>query len=122
MQQSQDAHNMELCGMQETYEGCFVADTLIRIEGVNHKFCEYVNIEALVEYGWNNIHIDVDTLGATVPATVFFGGKQECTRIDWEGGHFEGSNHPIMVLREDGNLEWKHIEHVAVGNVVMECH
>lgn len=100
------------------YEGCFTKETLIRVNGKDVKFEEIVKVDKLVE-GFNNVRINVDTLGQTVEAKIFYGGEKQCTEIEFDGGSFEGANHPIMILNTDGNLEWKKVEDVRIGDFVL---
>jgi intein/homing endonuclease len=90
----------------------------LRVGGIDLKFEDFVDVNSLVD-GFNNVVVNVDTLGRTVPAKVYSAGIKPCTTIKFEGGEFEAANHPIMVVNADGNLEWRIIEDIKVGDTVL---
>jgi hypothetical protein len=108
------------------YEGCHTTDTTYSIEGNAVPFMDILpkNFqETLPEQpGFLDVEIPaVDTLGGTVRARVFYGGIKECLKITTETGNtLEGSKHPFMVQLADGNLAWKMIEELSVGDVVLQ--
>lgn len=107
------------------YEGCYTFDTNVMVGGKEIPFSSLVPkeiLDNLPSSGFLDLEIpDVNTLGGTVKARVFYGGVKECLKVTTETGNtLEGSRHPFMVQLPDGCLAWKMIEELSVGDVVLQ--
>ncbi len=108
------AHNVPLIASFD-YEGCVPDDTKFRVNG------EDVELNTLIpptylesppsEPGFlPDVTVQVDTIGGTVDASIYYGGNKETTILTLEDGtELEGADHGILIIR-DGALMWEKIE------------
>ena len=107
------------------YEGCVTKDTKIRVGG------NYVTFESLIPDDLLNdppeakcvINVDLsaDTVGQdSVAAILYYGGYQTITQVTTEcGSELKGHNHPVLVINAEGGADWKKIEELQIGDVVL---
>lgn len=103
------------------YEGCVQSDTRLLVNGEEVSFRDFIPKELPEKEGWTGIKVKSDTLGGTVNAEVFYGGIKPLTEIKTESGKvLRGYNHPVMVKDSEGLLQWRLIEGIKRGDVVIE--
>lgn len=107
------------------YEGCVTKDTKIRINGKYVSFESFIPDDLLASPPEAkcviNVILTADTLGKnSVGAALYYGGNQVITKIETDcGAELKGYNHPVLVLNESGGADWKKIEDLQVGDLVL---
>lgn len=109
------------------YEGCVTTDTLFSVGGKQVSLRDLIPLELQENLPEKEGPIifcclpNIDTLGGSVDAQLYYGGIKECLRVTTETGNtLEGSGHPFMVQLPDGNLAWKMIEELSIGDIVLQ--
>ncbi len=109
-----------------SYEGCVVDSTLIRVRGEEVPLRSLIPAEVLAAVeagvqpvGFIDCDLEVDTVGGTVPAKMYYGGMKPTVEVTLDTGQpLEGAVHGVLVVRGD-NLVWELIENLQVGDEVV---
>lgn len=108
------------------YEGCFSDDTVLK---TNYGALGFSDLLALLKLDPSSFKpgefrpvegLEVETLGQMVKVdSVYFSGSKPMTKVSTASKSLEGFAHPMLCLDSHGNLVYKNLEDIRVGDRVV---
>lgn len=110
------------------YEGCSLKDVTYRSDGQDIPLKNLFNLDEvntllgprwIGQFAKIDTHADDHTIQSRT-GQLYYGGKQEITRVTLEdGSFFEGYRHPFFVLTDSGEIIEKKLEELVEGDTLL---
>lgn len=106
------------------FEGCLSYDTQVTVNGKQQHLGDLfvgLDLKPYIAFDTRNLNITVESpCGPQHVVAASYKGCKPITHIEVEGGaDLDGYKHPVLVCTSDGLLEWKYLEELNVGDLVV---